>query len=400
MPKTIKGRTSRDELLKALQKDNISGIQKEVAKLRLEYSDIHTLRSTFLECLRYSERINPVILPTQASGRWSYIDPPLSGFPKRCINPECSKKVHRKTDTCWSIRDCIRPDKNTFWIEHDLDAVEHRIYCLILDWKERLTDLRSGKEIHTPVTCTLFNLPMCSNVYNPHTSEEDEKWRQEVGWNGKDDSRRTISKNFTYGQGQYAYVYLKNKYSKRAVKLPYREYKGLVYTPEVVYLIPNIESYLIKDKETGELRRPDYINLAIKFMEDNVEIQSRKAVEMEVIRKDKIARTLYGGRRLFYFSNQNTAKQGFNHRIQGTVASYINESCILLQKEFPDSYLVQNKHDSLSWCFIYESSSVQGRKEEEEQILQVYKSITQRELVYKSNSIPITATFKVIRREV
>jgi len=390
---------SRDELLKALQKDSLGKKEKDIASLRLEYSNIHTLKDTFLASLRHEDRIHPVILPTQSSGRWSYLNPSVNGFPKKCINPTCPQGVHEKTMECWSTRDCLLPDKNTFWVEHDLDAVEHRVYCLILDWKERLNDLRSGVDIHTPVTCQLFNLPMCNNKSNPHTSTEDIIWRRHIKWHGKDDPRRTISKNVTYG-AQYFYVSLERGskyYTLHKVKPPYRTYKGLIYNPTFVYTIPNIESFLIENQE-GDKVTPDYINIAIRFIEGNVEIQKRKAEEMERIRRDGIARTLYGGRRLFYFKNQSTAKEGFNFRIQGTVASYINESCILLQKRFKDSYLIQNQHDSLKWAFTYESTTSQGKKEEELQILQEVKDITQRELTYGSNSIPITATFKITRR--
>ncbi len=386
---------SRDELLKELKKDKLSSKQREIAELRLAYSNIHTLRDTVIHSLRNKDRISPTILPTQSSGRWSYIDPSLNNFPKKCINPSCPRGIHEKTMYCWSSRDCIQPDKDTFWIEHDLDAVEHRIYCLILDWEERLNDLRNGVDIHTPVTCSLFNLPLPSNLYNPHTSEEDTEWRVKVKWNGKDDPRRTISKNMTYG-GQYFYVSI-DKYNKYKPKLPYRLFHRLIYNPTFVYTIPNIESFTIEDSK-GDMVVPDYINIAIRFVEDNIEIQSRKAVEMEKIRRDKIARTLYGNRRLFYFTNQSTAKEGFNFRIQGTVASYINESCILLQKEFPNSYLVQNQHDSLKWAFKYESSTNGGRKEEEEQVLRVVKDITQRELMYNNKSVPITATFHIRNR--
>jgi len=405
---------SRDELLKALKKDKLSSKQKEITNLRLAYSNIHTLRDTVIHSLRGKDRISPTILPTQSSGRWSYIDPSLNNFPKKCINPACPKGVHEKTVQCWSSRDCIQPDKDTFWIEHDLDAVEHKIYCLILNWEERLNDLRNGFDIHTPVTCTLFNLPNPHDTKNPHSlctctidrvflQEVCEhcKWREQVKWNGKDDARRTISKNMTYG-GQYFYVSI-DRYGKYKAKYPYRVYKRLIYNPTFVYTIPNIESFLIRDEKLGDpvydyMVPPNYIDIAIKFVEDNIEIQSRKAIEMEKIRKDKIARTLYGNRRLFYFTNQSTAKEGFNFRIQGTVASYINESCILLQKEFPDSYLVQNQHDSLKWAFRYQSFTEQSRKDEEEQILQIVKDITQRELIYNNNSINITATFHIRNR--
>ena len=383
---------SRDSLKKFLEKSNNSKARR-LAQLRLEHSDIATLRNTFIKSLNNTNRIAPTILPTQASGRWSYINPPLSNFPKKCINPQCPKYHHEKTAQCWSIRDCLVPDTNTFWIEHDLDAVEHRIYCLILSWQERINELITGKDPHTKVTCELFNLPYPTNPYNPHTSIEDTQWRGLVHWQGKDDTRRTMSKNFTYG-GQYFYVSICRPDYKP--KKPNMVYKRLVYNPMFVYSIPNIQSYLIEDSE-GNLVPPDYLNLAIRFVESNIEIQKRKAEWMERIRKDKIARTLYGAPRKFYFSNQSTAKEGFNHVIQGTVASYINESCILLQKEFPESYLVHNQHDSLKWAFTYQSQ--QGRAEEENQILAEVKKLTQRELFYNNSSIPITATYKIVRAE-
>jgi DNA polymerase I-like protein with 3'-5' exonuclease and polymerase domains len=387
---------SRDALLSMLQKDKVQGKEKELIQLRLQYSHIHTLRDTFIESLTHTQRIYPVILPTQASGRWSYINPPLSGFSKVCINPQCPQGLHEKTTLCWSIQDCLRPDKGTFWIDHDLDAVEHRIYALLLGWDARIQELKRGIDIHTPVACTLFHLPVPRNLYNPHTSTEDRQWRQDVQWAGKDDQRRTIGKNMTYGS-QYFYVSLDTRGTYKP-KPPYRVYQKLIYNPMFVYSIPNIESFRIQDTD-GHCTTPNYIDIAIHFIESNVEVQKRKALEMEKIRKDKVARTLYGGRRLFYFQNQQTAKEGFNHRIQGTVASYINESCILLQKEFPTSYIVHNKHDSLKWAFVYENITDQGRKEEEAQVLERVKQLTQRDLIYEERSIPITATYKIIHRE-
>ena len=377
---------SRDALIKYL--DTVTDpVLRELIQLRLQYSGIATTRGTFLSALNGKSRIYPIILPTQASGRWSYLQPALSGFPKKCINPECPKYSHEKSRECWSVADCLLPDKGTFWIEHDLDAVEHRIYALILGWKERLLELSNGVDTHTPVACKLFNLPLPSNIINPHSSKEDIEWRGLVQWQGKDDSRRTIGKNVTYGS-QYVYVTL----SAVKARKPYRNFNGLKYNPNFVFSIPNIQSHLIVDSE-GCSTVPDYIDIAIKFIEDNVDIQKRKAEWMAKIRKDKISRTLYGGPRKFYFSDEHTAKEGFNHIIQGTVASYINESCILLQREFPDSYIIHNKHDSLKWAFMY---SELDRELEERQILERVKRITQRDLVYNDNTIKLTATYKVI----
>jgi len=384
---------SRDSLTKYISKSD-STIQRQIAELRLEYSRIAMIRNTFIASLRTKERIAPTILPTQSSGRWSYINPLLSNFPKKCINPECPKYHHEKTVECWSVRECIVPDPDTYWIEHDLNTVEHIIYCLVLAWRDRLEELRDGRDIHTRVTCNLFNLPYPSSPYDPHTGLEDEEWRLKVKWQGKDDTRRTMSKNFTYG-GQYFYVQiLKGTYKPR---LPNRVYDNLVYNPMFVYSIPNIQSYLIEDS-AGTLVPPDYEALAVSFVESNIEIQKRKAVVMEKCRRDKISRTLYGGKRHAYFSNQETAKELFNHIIQGTVASYINESCILLQRKFPNSYIIHNQHDSLKWCFPYESNTDSGRREEEAQVLEEYKKLTQRELRCRNNSAMITATYKITRR--
>ena len=216
----------------------------------------------------------------------------------------------------------------------------------------------------------------------------DRRWRELVQWQGKDDRRRTISKNFTFG-GQYFYVSrVKDTYKAR---VPSRVYKNLLYNPHFVYSIPNIQSYKLLNIETGDLDIPNYEQLAIKFVESNIEIQHKKAIEMEKIRKDKIARTLYGAPRKFYMSNHETAKKGFNHRIQGTVASYINESCVLLQSRFPSSYLIHNQHDSLKWAFSYEDIT-------EEQALTLSQKLCQKQLDYAGNSVNITATFKIVRR--
>jgi len=383
---------SRDSLNKLLTNPNLTPLQRELILLRLEYSNISKIRTDYLASLEAKERIYPTILPTQSSGRWSYLNPALSNFPKKCINPECLKGEHEKTQDCFSLIDCVIPEENSFWICHDLDAVEHRIYSLILNWKERLQDLHEGKDIHTPVTCDLFSLPYPRDFLNPHYSEIDTEWRSTLKWQGKDDPRRTLSKNFTYG-GQYFYVSIVTKDTK--VRLPYRVYKSLKYSPGFVHTIPNIQSYKVLN-EDNELVTPDFESLAIKFVESNVEIQKRKAVLMEKYRKDKVSRTIYGGKRTVAFSDIESAKALFNHTIQGTVASYINESCILLQRAFPESYLIHNQHDSLKWAHYYESTTEEGKELERKEVLQKHKEICQRDLEYQGSKIKITATFKVV----
>ncbi len=365
-----------------MTKPQLTYVERRIAELRLDYSECATLLNHFIKKVANVDRIYPRFLPTQASGRWSTIDPPLTNFPKKCINPSCPMERHRKTFECWSMRDCILPDPNEFWIEFDLDAVEARIYALLLKWESRLEEFRLGYDIHTPVTCNLFELPSPCDARDPHAADVDEAWRSLVKWQGKDDKRRTMSKNFTYG-GQYFYVTYE---PNRKVRKPNVSYQGLVFNPSYVFSIPDIQEYNL-DRET-------LISLACKFVEGTYEIQRAKAEEMERIRRDKIARSFYGFKRVFFHSDEHTAKEGFNHIHQATVVGYINETAIRLQEAFPYSHMVHNAHDNLKWGFeVFHESDGGG---EIELILSEVKKIVERDLVYQDRSIPITATFKTI----
>ncbi len=220
---------AKDKLKELLTKDTVNAIQKRIIELRLSYSEITTLLNHFLNKLDGLERIHPQVRPTQSTGRYSTTNPPLTNFPKKCINPACPKERHRKMSECWSLRDIITPDEGEFWIDYDADAIEARIYALFLGWKERLEEFNNNLDIHTPVTCALFGLPNPSNFLTCHDDLENEGWRSQVTWQGKDDKRRTMSKNFTYG-GQYFYV----EVSKRNIRPPNYKYNDLIYNPHFV----------------------------------------------------------------------------------------------------------------------------------------------------------------------
>lgn len=362
----------KDDLKKYVNTHVESG-GTNLANLRLQYSESSTLLNHFVSKVLAKERIYPRILPTQASGRWSTVDPPLTNFPKKCINPLCPKERHRKTKECWSMRDIIGPDLNTFWIEFDLDAVEARIYALLLGWKERLEEFEKNYDIHTPVTCSLFDLPFPQDKVNPHDNDIDELWRIETKWQGKDDKRRTMSKNFTYG-GQYFLVEIMRN-------------GELKYSPEYVFSIPDIEEYGLEKKEL--------ISLAHKFVKATYNIQYKKAEWQARIRKDKIARTLYGARRVFFMSDKSTAKDGFNHVIQGTVVDYMNQTACLIQEEFPDSYVVHNAHDNFKWCFPLDLVKT-GKEINEYPVMRRFKELVERDLEYNGLSTKITGTFRII----
>jgi len=335
---------SREALTKLLPKLQKGSKQERIALLRLGFSkDSHTLNH-FLSKLQGVDRIYPRMLPTQASGRWSTVDPPLGNFEKRCINPDCPEIQHSKTEQCWSVRDCVGPDDDEVMFDGDYDAVEARLFAVLLGWKDRVEEFNKGWDIHTPTCCGLFNLPLPQDKVNPHTSEVDEGWRKQVNWRGKDDPRRTLGKNYTFGS-QYFYTALTRHVGKRKGWSYSDVGQGLFlrYKPEYCLTIPHIS-------ELG-LSEEVLVELAKKYVELTKDIQAKKAIHQEEIRKAKVARTLFGFKRVFMDTSYDTAKEGFNHVIQGTVAGLMNRSLLKLRKTHPQMRLVLNSHDGCKVVF-------------------------------------------------
>jgi len=335
---------SREALTKLLPRLERGSKQEQIALLRLNFSrDSHTLNH-FLSKLQGVERIYPRMLPTQASGRWSTTDPPLTNFEKRCINPDCPQFQHSKTNQCWSVRDCVVPDFNEVMFDGDYDAVEARLFAVLLGWKERVEEFNKGWDIHTPTCCGLFNLPLPQDKVNPHTSEVDEGWRKQVNWRGKDDPRRTLGKNYTFGS-QYFYTALTRSLSKKRGWVYTKVADGLYlkYNPQYCLTIPHISELGLSEEVLVELAR--------KYVELTKDIQAKKAVLQDKIRRTKVARTLFQFKREFMDTSYDTAKEGFNHMIQGTVVGLMNRALLRLQKQHPQMRLVLNAHDGCKVVF-------------------------------------------------
>lgn len=363
MPRPVVSDTSvsKDTLRKFISynKQNVSKQkQVELAQLRLRYQELHQPLTNYIRPLLTAtdERIHPKMLPTQASGRWSTFNPPLTNFSKKCINPDCPQQWHEKRPECWSVRDCIMPDQGWFWVDLDLDAVEARIFALKVYDQEAIHAFNRGLDIHTPTACRLFDLPQPGNLVDPHVSPVDTRWRQEVKWRGKDDLRRGIAKNFRYGT-QYC------------------------LKPEAVLLV--------KDLEQFGLDRSDILRLAYAYWELTKEQQKIKFEHMKRIRTNKVARTLFGSRRVFFDNSDDTAKEGFNHECQGSVVDYINMTLLKIHRGFPGSYLVHNAHDGFKWSFPLDQYDPQAT-------FQQVKEITEGCLTYQGLTVNITASGKII----
>ena len=92
----------RDTLRKLQSKDKTGLID-----LRLQYSEAHKLLTGYINKLVNVNRIYPHHLPTQASFRWSTLNPPITNWPRACVNPDCVSTEHEWTEQCWSVRDIL-----------------------------------------------------------------------------------------------------------------------------------------------------------------------------------------------------------------------------------------------------------------------------------------------------
>ena len=98
MPRNNSNSIAKDALRQYIKTNKATpSVAVQLASLRLEYSELSHTLNQYIKKMRDVERIYPRSLPTQASGRWSTIDPPLTNFPKHCISPECPQGWHEKT---------------------------------------------------------------------------------------------------------------------------------------------------------------------------------------------------------------------------------------------------------------------------------------------------------------
>ena len=138
-------------------------------------------------------------------------------------------------------------------------------------------------------------------------------------WLGSKDDRRTLAKNFRYGVYQYG------RGAKVVLGMPGVERLGL----DRSLLVARAQSFLAA--------RPK--GVAFK------EATWRECIEQ------KEARTFMGARRKLFGKPEDRAKDGLNHKIQGSVANLMNWCLIHCMEAFPDASLILNRHDSATVAF-------------------------------------------------
>ena len=349
-----------------LQRDTLHKLQStnknsELISLRLAYSEDSKLLTGYINNLINVNRIYPRHLPTQASFRWSTFDPPITNWPRKCIAPECVNTEHEWTDKCWSVRDILSPDSDEIMISWDHDNIEGKIHDLIVNDTEAIQAHKSGYDLHTITTCNIFGYEYPIDLRDPHSSVVDTAWRVKYNWQGKDTKQRVLAKNFNHG----------SKYTK---------------TWRFVYRIEGIEQYGVTREYLGKLARA--------YIASKADAWSAKLAIMEKIRKDRVARTLYGGRRIFFDSSEETAREGFSHMISGTVSDYNNHTLILLEEWLGgDVRLLHNAHDGdkiavKKGCLVDHIECIDAFKK-------TLRSIIERDITYKDRSLTMTAGVKI-----
>lgn len=356
-----------------LQRDTLRKLQgkssNKLIPLRLEYSEKSKLLTGYINKLVNVNRIYPTHLPTQASFRWSTINPPITNWPRQCICTDCPKGEHEWTDKCWSVRDILLADSDEVLVSWDHDNIEGKIHDIIVDDEAGIQAHKEGYDLHTITCCNIFGYTLPQDLRNPHTAEVDTKWRAKYNWQGKDTKQRVLAKNFNHG----------SKYTK---------------TYRFVHKIDGIEKYGITK---GYLE-----DLAKKYIASKGDAWGRKLDIMAGIQKRRIARTLYGGRRVFFDSSEETGREGFSHMISGTVSDYNNETLNLLHTWLGDDIrLLHNAHDgdktAVKRNVIYkgmpkESDAYKARMISFKEQL---KQMIERPITYNDRSLIMTAGVKI-----
>lgn len=362
----VENNLQRDTLRKIISSPKSTPYQRELAQLRLSYSEDAKLLTGTVNKLIGVKRLYLHHLPTQTSGRWSTW---ITNWPRACVNQSCSRSEHEWTDECWSIRDILLPDSDEVLITWDHDNIEGKIHDLVVNDSEAIQAHSEGYDLHTITCCNIFGMDYPSNLKNPHTSAEDSEWRSQYNWQGKDTRRRVLAKNFNHGA----------KFTE--------SYK-------FVYRISGIEQYGIDYKSLEQLAK--------KYIVSKGEAWTRKLEIMRGIRRDRVARSLYGFRRLFFDGSAETGREGFSHMISGTVSDYNNMTLILLEKKLKElNRLLHNAHDGdklavrkdLMRYGIAGISTPEGI--DRVSVLEIIKPIIERPITYEGRSLIMTAGIKI-----
>lgn len=285
------------------------------------------------------ERIYPeFLIHTQTTGRWSTVRPPLAQLPS-------------------DLQDIIKPDQGTVWLGHDWDQIELRLQAALANDTKLLEAFSANWDIHTMNMCDLFSVAYPPDRGNPHLTESCAAWRADVGWKGKDDTRRVFGKRFVF-----RLIYRGNP--RFAGDIPGAAALGLT-APK-----------LVKASQQWLLLHP-----AIRLYWSRCDAQVRQMGYTE---------TWAGRKRRLLGVGQGVAREASNFPMQGGVADIYNLSMIELVTQCPWLSMVYGVHDSF-WMAC--------ATEREAETWPHYQRIVQQPRLIEQTQVRFPASFKRVTED-
>jgi DNA polymerase-1 len=241
------------------------------------------------------------MMPTQASGRWSIVEPPLPTFPAE-------------------YRKIVVPDPGWCWAVFDYDAIEARIVAAETHDVEDLEAFEKDLDLHTLTAARMFHFPLPPNLTQAHhTSPECAAWRAEVKWGGKDDRRRYLAKT-----ARYALFYAE-------------DHRGMLQ---------------VKNLDKMGISQAEALRVGYEYLKSKPALVRTKKYWWNESWRTHRATTSFGRERILMGTHKDVRKEGWNHRIQGTATEILNQAIIAIDQAWPDdAVLAWQSHDSATVAF-------------------------------------------------
>lgn len=291
------------------------GYDLPLVRARLAYAEAQQLMSHYLEKLQ-APRIYPNMLPTQVSGRWSTTGPPVANLLK-------VYKVGPKA--------VIIPDKGQRWFMFDLDAIEAKIIAAFSRDEEDLQAFSLDHDLHTLTAMRSLGLPLPPVLTKAlSTDPACAEWRQVVNWAGPKDERRDLFKTVRYSlQYSWAQKYLESYKGVLQAKIEFNPQTGRpVFSRDE--LVVAGKAFVWAKRHTWGIWKPKVWN--------------------ECITTGR-SRTALGRLRYILGKPATKAKEGLNHRVQGTVSDMMNIILRDILDAYPQAVLKWNEHDGATIGF-------------------------------------------------
>lgn len=326
-----------------------NGFTPEYIFKRIE-EGAHPLLELRAAAVHYSQVLNQDLLPirgqervypslrhdAQASGRWSTTHPALAKVPN-------------------DLLDLYIPDEGKILFGADFDAQEPRIFMAEARSEYLKKAFNEKLDIHTLLVCDMFGWEYPKNQQDPHYSEEDKEWRKKHGWGGKEDKRRTVSKNVRYER--YYMGTGKNAVDK-AVKMGLPKEAMLRASRLVIEQDSNVANFHREIKRLAKTRR-------IRTWADRL--------------------------RVFMGTGEKVEREMCNQKMQGGGVDILNLTVIEVTQRFPFVWLFYTRHDSF-WFEIPEAMFTPEVAEEIQRIAEQPRPIY-------GMMVPFPGSWKVMRAD-